>query len=70
MSNAYILFVMGCMLLLKAFPITPGGIVVTETVLLGVMHFPSPSVQAAFTAAMFLCRIYTCLLPVPVGVMI
>lgn len=67
MSNAYILLVTGCMLLLNAFPITPGGIGVTEAILLSFMEFPSPAVQTAFISSMFLYRIYSWLLPMPVG---
>ncbi len=67
MSNAYILFITGCMLFLNAFPITPGGIGVTETILLTFIPFPSPEVQAAFASALFVYRIYTWLLPLPVG---
>jgi uncharacterized membrane protein YbhN (UPF0104 family) len=67
MSAAYILLVTGLMLLFNAFPITPGGIGVTETILLSIISFSSPSEQAAFAAALFLYRIYTWLLPLPVG---
>lgn len=67
MSAAYILLITGLMLLFNAFPITPGGIGVTETILLSIIPFSSAEVQAAFTAALFLYRIYTWLLPMPVG---
>lgn len=67
MSAAYILLITGLMLLFNAFPITPGGIGVTETILLTIIPFSSPAEQAAFTAALFVYRIYTWLLPMPVG---
>lgn len=67
MSAAYVLLVTGCMLLFNAFPITPGGIGVTETLLLSLMSFPNTQTQTAFTSAMFLYRIYTWVLPMPVG---
>lgn len=67
MSAAYILLITGLMLLFNAFPITPGGIGVTETILLSIIPFSGPAEQAAFTAALFVYRIYTWLLPMPVG---
>lgn len=67
MSAAYILLVTGMMLLFNAFPITPGGIGVTETLLITIIPFSGPTEQAAFTAALFVYRIYTWLLPLPVG---
>jgi uncharacterized membrane protein YbhN (UPF0104 family) len=69
MSASYILLITGLMLLFNAFPITPGGIGVTETILLTIIPFSSPAEQAAFTAALFIYRIYTWLLPMPVGVL-
>ncbi len=70
MSASYILFITGCMLLLNAFPITPGGVGVTETILLSVMSFPSAQVESAFTAALFVYRVYTWLLPMPIGAVV
>lgn len=67
MSAAYILLVTGCMLLLNAFPITPGGIGVTETILVAFVPLPTPAAQAAFASALFVYRIYTWLLPMPIG---
>lgn len=67
MSAAYLLFLTGLMLLLNAFPITPGGIGVTETILVTIVPFPNEAVQAAFISALFVYRIYTWLLPMPVG---
>lgn len=67
MSAAYILLIAGLMLLFNAFPLTPGGIGVTETILLTIIPFSSSEVQAAFTASLFIYRIYTWLLPLPVG---
>lgn len=67
MSAAYVLLITGVMLLLNAFPITPGGIGVTETILVALIPFPNSQVQAAFLSALFLYRIYTWLLPMPVG---
>lgn len=67
MSAAYILLITGLMLLFNAFPITPGGIGVTETILITIIPFPNPSVQAAFMSALFVYRIYTWLLPMPIG---
>lgn len=66
-SAAYVLLITGCMLLLNAFPITPGGIGVTEAILVAFIPFPSEQVQAAFLSALFVYRIYTWLLPLPVG---
>lgn len=68
MSNAYILLVTGTMLLLNTLPITPGGIGVTEAILLGAIPFSSPEVETAFASALFVYRIYTWLLPFPVGI--
>ncbi len=67
MSAAYVLLVTGLMLLLNAFPITPGGIGVTETILLAIVPLPSAAAQAAFASALFVYRIYAWLLPMPVG---
>ena len=61
------LLINGVMLLLNAFPITTGGIGVTETILVALIPFPNNQVQAAFLSALFLYRIYTWLLPMPVG---
>jgi len=67
MSASYVLLITGCMLLLNAFPITPGGIGVTESILLAFIPFPNAQVQAAFLSALFVYRVYTWLLPMPVG---
>ncbi len=67
MSAPYVLLITGCMLLLNAFPITPGGIGVTETVLITFIVFPTPQTKTAFVSAMFLYRVYTWLLPMPIG---
>lgn len=66
-SAAYILLIAGVMLFLNAFPITPGGIGVTETILMAIIPFPDAKTQTAFVSALFLYRIYTWLLPLPVG---
>jgi uncharacterized membrane protein YbhN (UPF0104 family) len=66
-SVSYIFLITGMMLLFNAFPITPGGIGVTEALLITLISFPSSEVQTAFMSAMFLYRIYTWLLPMPVG---
>jgi uncharacterized protein (TIRG00374 family) len=67
MSATQALLITGVMLLLNAFPITPGGVGVTETIMLTLLDFPSDTVKAAFTAAMFLYRVFTWLLPFPIG---
>lgn len=66
-SAAYIFLITGMMLLFNAFPITPGGIGVTETLLAALIPFPNTEVQTAFMSALFLYRIYTWLLPMPIG---
>jgi uncharacterized membrane protein YbhN (UPF0104 family) len=66
-SASYIFLITGMMLLFNAFPLTPGGIGVTEALLITLIPFPSNEVQTAFMSAMFLYRIYTWLLPMPVG---
>jgi uncharacterized protein (TIRG00374 family) len=67
MSATQALLITGVMLLLNAFPITPGGVGVTETIMLTLIDFPNDTVKAAFTAAMFLYRVITWLLPFPIG---
>jgi putative heme transporter len=67
MSASEALLITGVMLLLNAFPITPGGVGVTETIMLAIIDFPNDSVKSAFTAAMFLYRVFTWLLPFPIG---
>lgn len=66
-SAAYVFLITGMMLLFNAFPITPGGIGVTETLLVSIIPFPNTEVQTAFMSALFLYRIYTWLLPMPIG---
>lgn len=66
-SSAYILLIAGVMLFLNAFPITPGGIGVTETILMAIIPFPDAQTQTEFVSALFLYRIYSWLLPMPVG---
>ncbi len=67
MSGAYLLFITGIMLLLNSLPIPGSGAGITETILITNMNFPNPQVQSAFTAALILYRVYTWLLPFPVG---
>lgn len=64
---AQILLVTGLTLFLNAFPITPGGVGVTEAILLSVITLPTAEAQASFTAALFLYRVFTWLLPFPIG---
>jgi uncharacterized protein (TIRG00374 family) len=66
-SATQVLLIAGASLLLNSIPITPGGIGLTEAVLLAVIEFPSAKEQAAFTAALLLYRIFTWLLPFPIG---
>jgi uncharacterized membrane protein YbhN (UPF0104 family) len=67
MSASYLLFITGIMLMLNSLPIPGSGAGVTETILLTNINFPNPQVQSAFTAALLLYRIYTFLLPFPIG---
>ena len=67
MSPTYLLYITGIMLLLNSMPIPGSGAGVTEAILLTNMYFPTPQVQAAFTAALLLYRAYTWLLPFPIG---
>jgi uncharacterized membrane protein YbhN (UPF0104 family) len=68
MSTPVVLLIAGCMLLLNCIPLTPGGIGISEAVLLSVIPFSGPEVEAAFTAALFVYRVYTWLLPMPLGI--
>lgn len=67
MSASYLLLITGVMLMLNSLPIPGSGVGVTETILLAAITFPNAQTQSAFTAALFLYRIYTWLLPFPVG---
>ncbi len=67
MSSAYLLFITGVMLMLNSLPIPGSGAGVTETILLTTISFPNTQVQSAFTAALLLYRVYTFLLPFPIG---
>ncbi len=67
MSDAYLLFITGLMLLLNSLPIPGSGAGITETILLTNMYFPNEQVQTAFTAALLLYRLYTWVLPFPIG---
>jgi uncharacterized membrane protein YbhN (UPF0104 family) len=67
MSAAYLMFITGAMLALNSLPIPGSGAGVSETILLTNMYFPSPQVQSAFTAALLLYRVYTWILPFPIG---
>jgi uncharacterized membrane protein YbhN (UPF0104 family) len=67
MSAAYLLFITGAMLMLNALPLPGSGAGITETILLTNMSFPNTQVQTAFTAALILYRVYTFLLPFPIG---
>lgn len=66
-SFSEILLITGGMLLFSSIPITPGGIGVSEALLLSIMTFPSEEIQAAFLSALFVYRIFTWLLPMPIG---
>lgn len=68
MSAAYLLLITGVMLILNCLPLPGSGVGVTEALLLSIINFPNEQVQSSFTAALFLYRIYTWLLPFPVGV--
>lgn len=68
MSTPYVLFIAGLMLLLNSIPITPGGIGISEAILLSVIPFSSPEIETAFTAALFVYRVYTWLMPMPLGI--
>jgi uncharacterized membrane protein YbhN (UPF0104 family) len=48
-------------------PITPGNIGVTELILLGALGLTSETLNAQIVAATLLFRIFTWLLPVPLG---
>ena len=67
MSSTYLLFITGVMLMLNSLPIPGSGAGVTETILLTTISFPSTQVQSAFTAALLLYRLYTFILPFPIG---
>lgn len=67
MTASYLLLITGVMLMLNSLPIPGSGAGVTETILLAAITFPNAQTQSAFTAALFLYRIYTWLLPFPVG---
>lgn len=67
MSASYLLFITGIMLMLNSLPIPGSGAGVTETILLTNINFPNTQVQSAFTAALILYRLYTFLLPFPIG---
>lgn len=66
-SASQVLLVAGATLLLNSIPITPGGVGVTEAVLLTIITFPNPDAQALFTAALLIYRVFTWLLPFPLG---
>jgi putative heme transporter len=67
MSTAYILLVTGGMLVLNSLPLPGSGAGISETILLNIINFPSPQVESAFVAALILYRVYTWILPFPVG---
>lgn len=66
LSAAEIVLVAGSAMALNSIPV-PGGFAITESVLLAIVALPTSQEQAAFTAALFLYRIFTWLLPMPVG---
>lgn len=67
MSAAYVLLITGGMLVLNSLPLPGSGAGISETILLNIINFPSPQVESAFIAALVLYRIYTWILPFPVG---
>ena len=56
----------GAAMALNSIPI-PGGFGITEAGLLAIASFSTSEETAAFTAALFLYRVFTWLLPMPVG---
>lgn len=66
LSAAEVLLVTGATMALNSIPV-PGGFGVTESVLLALIGFSTSEETALFTAALFLYRIATWLLPMPVG---
>ena len=66
LSFSEVLLVSGAAMALNSIPI-PGGFGITEAVLLVIVALPTSQETAAFTAGLFLYRIFTWLLPMPVG---
>lgn len=66
LSASEIVLVTGSAMALNSIPV-PGGFAITESVLLAIVALPTSEDTAAFTAGLFLYRIFTWLLPMPVG---
>jgi uncharacterized membrane protein YbhN (UPF0104 family) len=68
LSWAEILYAYAIGTIAAMVPVTPGNIGVTELVLLGVLGLEAADLNAAIIAATLLFRVFTWLLPVPLGV--
>lgn len=66
LSTAEVLLVSGATMALNSIPV-PGGFGITEAALLALVGFSTSQETTLFTAGLFLYRIITWLLPMPVG---
>jgi uncharacterized membrane protein YbhN (UPF0104 family) len=66
LATTEVVLLAGAAMALNSIPI-PGGFGITEAGLLSIASFSTSQETAAFTAALFLYRVFTWLLPMPVG---